>query len=154
MDDRAELYWRLYQENCTQGRHLETQRATVMTILVSVAAAALAFMRPDHLPISKAYLPLAVMIVTIGLFGAVVARKQYERFRMHMTRAAFYRNEIDQIYPGLNLRNLKKDADAAHAKNFRLFYHISLTLLWVTLYLVVAGVGSLIFWMSYTQYAG
>jgi hypothetical protein len=35
MDDRAELYWRMYQENCTQGRHHETQRAAVTTVLVS-----------------------------------------------------------------------------------------------------------------------
>jgi len=114
MDDRAELYWRMYQENCTQGRHHETQRAAVTTVLVSVVAAASAFMRPTSLPISKGYIPFANLVSAIGAFGAIVTRKQYERFAMHMRRASRYRNEIDKLYPGLILKALKQSADAAH----------------------------------------
>jgi hypothetical protein len=142
MDDKAELFWRMYQENCTQGRHHEVQRAALTTVLGSVAAAALAFMRPTQLPISRGYLPLAFLLIALGLFGAAVTRKQYERFALHMRRAAKYRNRLDDMYPGLDLRGLKRQADAEHALRFKRLSKVSLVWLWVGIHLFIAIVGA------------
>jgi hypothetical protein len=151
MKDEAELYWRMYLENCTQGRHHETQRAAVTTILVSVAAAGLAFMRPTNLPISSTYIPLAVLLIGIGVFGAIFARKEYERFALHMRRAAAYRNEIDKLYPGLNLRGLKRGADHDHATHFPRLGDLSLNWLWVALHGLVALMGAVVLLLAVCQ---
>jgi hypothetical protein len=73
---------------------------------------------------------------------------------MHMRRAACYRNEIDNLYPGLNLKELKTKADQAHYDRFKHVGKLALTWLWVALHLVVAIVGILVVIMAATQYEG
>lgn len=144
MNDEAELYWRMYQENTNQGRHHETQRATVTTILASVAAATLAFMRPNTLPLSNGYLPFAIFLIIIGIFGAVVTRKQYERFTLHMRRAAGYRDAIETIYPGARLKEIKRAVDGRHEQEFGWLSRVSLSWLWVGVHVGIAATGLLL----------
>lgn len=42
MDDLQQILWGMYQENCIQARHHESQRSTVTSILLSISAAILA----------------------------------------------------------------------------------------------------------------
>ena len=144
MRDDLELYWRMYQENTTHGRHHEVQRATLTTVVVAIAAATVGFIRPHDLPLGKGYLPLTLLLTLLGLFGAVVTRKHYERFALHGRRASKYRNKLDSSLPGIDLKKLKQEADDEHAKQFPRTSKLSLSWLWVGVHLSVAAIGAVL----------
>jgi len=139
MRDEIELYWRIYTENCTQGRHHESMRATLTTLIAAIAAGALGLLKTD-VP-SCQQMPLGILVVILGLFGAFASRKHYERFALHMRRASMYRNKIDHLLRGLNLAALKREADAKHVKSFALTGRVSLAWLWSLMNLAVAAIG-------------
>jgi len=139
MDDKTELCWRMYAENCVQGRHHETMRAALTTLIAAIAAGALGLLKADH-PICS-QLPLAVLVIALGLFGAFVSRKHYERFALHMRRASAYRRKIDELVPGVELTVTKLSADKRHNDRFKRFSRVSLSWLWSSINLAVMGVG-------------
>lgn len=139
MKDEIEIYWRMYIENCTQGRHHETMRATLTTIIVAITAASLGLLKVD--PPSCSQLPLPALVIVLGVFGAIVTRKHYERFALHMRRASAYRRKIDALLPGLDLTSLKRGADEKQKLAFPRFYYLSLAWLWASVHFAVVLVG-------------
>lgn len=139
MDDHTELCWRMYAENCVQGRHHETMRATLTTLISAIAAGALGLLKTDQPQCSQ--LPLAFLVIALGLFGAFVSRKHYERFALHMRRASAYRRRIDALVSGADLTTTKVSADAGHKDKFPLFSRVSLAWLWSSMNLAVVAVG-------------
>jgi hypothetical protein len=92
MRDEDEILWRFYQDHLIHGRHHETLRATTTTVILAVAAGVLGFLGGTHdWPLRYADLPLTLMLVAIGLLGALFSAKYHERFVFHMNRAREYR---------------------------------------------------------------
>lgn len=139
MQDNIELYWRMYAENTMQGRHHETMRATLTTLIAAISAGALSLLKADQL--SCGQLPVAVLVMALGLFGSFVSRKHFERFELHMRRASAYRREIDLLMPGLDLTGIKRTADQDHYRDFAILSRVSLSWLWSSMNLAVFLVG-------------
>jgi hypothetical protein len=157
-----DIFWKMYQENVTEGRHHETQRATVTNLVITIAAAALALVTFDK-AITTVDLPLTIFLVLLGMFGAAFSSKYYERFQLHMERARAYRNAIDSLLPNFNtlsepVWNLKEIADAEHEESilkvakgkkkktnwqrWMTFIHKRrLYQLWLTFHLLIALIG-------------
>ena len=101
-DDNApsrDVLWKMYQEHCTQGRHHETQRSTVISTLLAISAAVIGVITLDRNIVYPADLPLSVTLIFIGVFGAGFSMKHYERFSLHMERARRYRDALDALLP-------------------------------------------------------
>ncbi len=135
-----DLYWKMYQENCTQGRHHETQRATVATALIGIAAAAIGIATFDK-SLILSDLPLTLFVVAIGLFGTIFSAKHYERFSLHMERARFYRKALDDLLTNSPLARLKKDADDENRKNHPFLEPLRLNKFWLGLHVFVILLG-------------
>jgi hypothetical protein len=144
MDDQTELNWRMYAENCTQGRQHETMRATLTTLISAIAAGALGFVKLESPSCSQ--LPITALVIVLGLFGVLVSRKHYERYALHMRRASFYRRKIDDLVPGADLTATKRTADEIHNKQFSLFAKVSLAWLWSAMNIAVVFVGAVATW--------
>jgi hypothetical protein len=143
MPDTTEILWRMYQEHCTQGRHHESQRSAMTTLVVSVAGAAIGIITYDK-QIDFEDLPLAFLVLVIGAFGALFRAKHYERFSMHMERARGYRDRLEELLPDTRLREIKQRADErSRAASPRLF-GLRLFGFWVTLHLIVAIMGGIL----------
>ena len=64
--DLKETLWRLYEDHYTQVRHYETQRSTVTNLLLTIAAALLAFITYDK-ALTRSDIPLTCLLFVIGL---------------------------------------------------------------------------------------
>ncbi|NQU34129.1 MAG: hypothetical protein HQ521_12925 [Bacteroidetes bacterium] len=95
--DSDELHWRMYNDHVTQARQHEDQRERMTTLIVVVAAAAMAFISQNGLEYYD--LVLSLPLIILGAFGARFSFKHYERNRMHVKIASGYLRSIDnEIY--------------------------------------------------------
>ena len=135
----AEILWGLYQDHCTWERHHEEQRATATNILIAVAAGILSIMSLDG--IGESDLPLAFFLMTQGLFGAVFAAKQYERFARHQNLAKKYRDALDKEFADAHIVQLRNTGDDEHQRNYGSLSKLRLKWFWISLHLIIAVFG-------------
>jgi hypothetical protein len=146
--------WRFYDEHAAQARQHETLRATVTSILTGFAAALVGFAGIGGLEPSD--VPAGVFVVLIGVLGALLSLKHYERNRFHVQVLAAVRREIDRLRPtpervAASTGDLRKVATGEHKAEFSqkvkygsLLVQLSLFQLWVALHLAIAAVGAVI----------
>ena len=94
-NDAKEILWRLYQDNYDNARHHESQRSTVTNFIILIAGgigtivSAGGFTRQD--------LPLTLLVIGLGIFGALFSSSHYERYKRSKERAKAYLRELDFI---------------------------------------------------------
>ena len=121
-DNARDVLWKMYEENVTQGRHHETQRTAVSSLILGVAAGILGLIAFDK-AITAADVPLTLFLTVLALFGAMFSAKHYERFKSHMERARKYRDgldqllpDVDQLFPKTSAFRAELDEILAHSK--------------------------------------
>ncbi|HEX8642372.1 MAG TPA: hypothetical protein VF702_00490 [Allosphingosinicella sp.] len=115
-DGREEL-WKMYDSHVLQGRHHETQRSTVIGLVLAIATGLLGIASLDDSVAGRFDAGIGVLLVALGLFGAGFAAKHYERFNLHMERARGYREALDELLQlpgGKTLVSIKEAADKRH----------------------------------------
>jgi drug/metabolite transporter (DMT)-like permease len=147
--DVKDVLWKLCQDHYTHVRHYETQRSTVTNLLLTIAAALLAFITYDKV-LSRSDIPLTVLLFIVGLFGAAFSVKYHERSSFHYNRLLSHRNELDKLLssPGI-LARLREEAEAKHSREFPMLYKGPMRWwkvhrLWIFLHLLVACFGLLL----------
>jgi hypothetical protein len=139
--DEKDVLWNMYQEHCIHGRHHETLRATTTNLLLVIAAGALAVITHGDKSLALDNLPLAVMLVLIGLLGIIFSAKYHERFEMHMERARQYRDALEKLIPASNIVSLKTRADEKTERKYPRLFHLRLYKFWIGLHFLVAFLG-------------
>ena len=149
-EDKAsiDILWKMYAEHCTQGRHHETQRSTVIGIVLAVSAAIIGVITFDKQIAGRGDWPLSLLVIALGIFGAGFCMKHYERFSLHMQRARYHRDALDALLPGMPLRRLKSEADERHSTEFPVVQKWRLHRWWVVLNLFVVTLGGGLFVIS------
>jgi hypothetical protein len=105
----------MYKENATQARQHETQRERMSAAVVAIGVALTAFIAQnmkDH-PTIHLLLP-ALFMVVLGLFGALVSRKHFERNRLHTEIMAAYRNALEATLTNTPLESIRLGAKTKH----------------------------------------
>jgi hypothetical protein len=82
-----------YNEQCTHGRHTESQRQGITTILAGAAAGLIGLM--GTLKFSLYSLPFAILIILIGVFGWQFMQIYHYKWEELSTRRDSYRKEIE-----------------------------------------------------------
>lgn len=140
--------WRFYDEHATQARQHENLRATVTSILTGFAAVLVGFASAGGLDSSD--VPAGLLVTGIGLLGALLSLKHYERNRFHVQVLGVVRREIGTLRGEEEpiTQTLRTAAEDDHRRDFSkkvmggsLIEGVSLYQLWVWLDLVVAAVG-------------
>jgi hypothetical protein len=90
-----DLYWKMYNEHTTQARHHETLRSVVSAFLFAFAGAIIGLYGKSGSP--NASIICGPILVLIGILGAALSYKHYERNRLHVQIAAAFRKEIDEV---------------------------------------------------------
>ena len=146
MKDNTDFLWGMYQEHTTQGRHHETQRASVTNFIIVVAGGILAFIANKG--VTRDHWILAVFLIIIGIFGALFSAKQYERFRFHMICAGKYRVELENLlttYYG----KIREESTNEHEKTFSSFFiNMRLYYFWICLHLLISILGIALLFMT------
>ncbi|MGC1375218.1 MAG: hypothetical protein WA821_03290 [Anaerolineales bacterium] len=130
---------RAVDEQWNQIRHLEDQRATFTNIVIVVSVGIVGFIVQQG--ISIAIVPLAVMLIMLGLYGAIASAKFYERYRFHQKHAAFWNKRINQLAPKANLIELGELASKEHLSQYAFISKMRVNTIWTTFNIIIAIVG-------------
>jgi hypothetical protein len=129
----------LYQENTTHGRHHETQRSTVAAILLTITAGVVSVVTYDR-TLNLFDIPLTAFVIVLGIFGVIFSRTHYTLYRMHMDRAAAFRDALGD-HLGTGLKAIKQKADA---RSIRVQTAFRLNYLWTFLYALIAVLATIL----------
>jgi len=133
MADDVDVLLKMCDEQWTQCRQLETQRALVTNFVITIAAASLAFIgSKGFVPAS---LPLGGFLIFLGLYGAVTSEKLYERWQFTRNRSRYWRKRIDELKPETRLLELQNQADREYSHRLQ---NIRLHWLWVCFHLTIS----------------
>jgi hypothetical protein len=138
---RPEL-WNMYNDHIVQGRHHETQRATVLGLLLTLATALVGLATWDHHLGGRVDAMVGSLIAALGVFGAGFTFKHYERYCYHMARARGFREALDATLPDRSIQEILDGADRVHNRAFPRLRKLRLHYWWIALNLFVVAVGS------------
>ena len=151
-EKRADILQSTFEHYYRMAMDHHTKAATTSNILLAIVGAILVLAGSQQgICRSAVDIGSAVAVTLIGIFGAVWARKQHERYYYWEFIAIEYQKELKKLVPGLETRHAyKNDAEAYAEKQFGHFIAKTLTdlHLWVLLHIIVAVMGIVLFLLS------
>jgi len=134
-----DLLFSLYSENVLQCRHHETQRATVTSSIIAIDTIIIGLITFDK-AINATDIPLAILLIILGAFGATFTLKHYERYSLCVERLRQYRKELDEQFGDNEILRLKNIADERHAKRFPNLRKYTHHKFWIFLHVIIAAI--------------
>jgi hypothetical protein len=135
MADDTDVLLKIYEEQWAQGRQHENQRVTITNIVLLISSAVVGFIAQQG--ISPKTLPISILLIVIGIFGAVACAKSYERVEYHFERVRFLQNRLNELHPNGRWGELKEKADAEHNSLFPKLMKIHMHQFWIALHLII-----------------
>jgi hypothetical protein len=130
-------YWRDHRD---QLRQSENQRAVLTNYVLIIVAALSGFIVQQQLrPVT---LPLSVLIVIIGLFGAVTVAKYHERAVYHLSQARALTRALVEAGQLLDNEAQLDVVRTAHYRNYPRLHRLHLHRLWTGLHIGIALYGT------------
>lgn len=131
-----DILFALYTENVNQCRHHETQRATVTSSIIAIDTIIIGLITFDK-TINLTDIPLAILLIILGIFGATFTLKHYERYSLCVERLRQYRKELDEQFGDNEILRLKNIADEIHAKRFPNLVRYTHHKFWIFLHVII-----------------
>jgi hypothetical protein len=135
-DDAVLAYWKDHRE---QMRQSENQRAVLTNYILLIAAALSGFVVQQQFSLRT--LPLSVLTMATGLYGAVSAAKYHERADYHLSQARALTRVLVQTGSLPDADKDLEDARQAHYSRYPRLNRIRLYWLWISLHLGIAVYG-------------
>lgn len=161
IQERRELVLGMYQENRCQARHYETVRATVVSFTLAAAVGTSAILASGGL--NRKDWPLAVVLVVIGIYGAIFTSFYFKRISCYEQMAEEFCNELDFLFgadestkKSRTLKQIQDDAMTSYKTRFgnlrkvgkgdlfRMFWPITISILAVAVMVLKFAVGWII----------
>jgi hypothetical protein len=117
-------------------RHTEKQRATLTNLIILIASVVLGLIGQKGL--SRDFIAGAILLVILGLYGAITTLKFYERYRFLQARLYRWYDHIDESHPQAQFLKLRAEADVEHEKGFPRLVKLHVHQLWLTLHAAIA----------------
>jgi hypothetical protein len=133
---------KVYEEHWAQARQHENQRATITNVVLLIASAILGLISQQSLNIEM--LPLAGLLIVVGIFGAISSEKLYERAEYDFERIRYLHGHLDKLFPKARLKKLREDADTQHKSKFPRLVRLHVHHLWLMMHLAVIIAGILL----------
>lgn len=137
--DSVDILIALCQENWEQARQSENQRAVVTNLIVIIAAATSGVLTQTGF--EKHTLPLTILLIILGIYGALTSAKLYERHQFHIERARSLRHRLDLLYPEAEVEHIYETTRESHEAVYPKLSKLHLHVLWIVLNLLVALLG-------------
>lgn len=136
MADDTDVLLKMYEEQWEQARQTENQRAAITNIVLVIASAVLGFIVQRGLNLEM--LPLTILLIVIGIYGAIASEKLYETFQFHVGKAWSWRKRIDELHPNAQLLKLNEESRKKHRAEFPRLVRLRLHHMWMVLHLAIA----------------
>ena len=134
--DTVLAYWHEHRE---QLRQSENQRAVLTNYVLVITAAISGFIVQQHF--QPRTLPLSVLIVIIGLYGAVAAAKYHERADYHLFQARALTRVLIDTGSLTDHEAVLDEFRQQHYRKYPRLHRLRLNRLWTGLHLGVAVYG-------------
>jgi hypothetical protein len=136
-DDAVLEFWKDHRE---QLRQSENQRAVLTNYVLLIAAAISGFVVQQQF--SPRTVPLSVLTMAIGLYGAVSAAKYHERADYHLSQARALTRALVQSGALPDASAALEDARLAHYRKYPRLSRLRLNWLWISLHVGIAVYGA------------
>lgn len=140
MNDETEILLKFCEEQWKQARHVEDQRAAVSNLIIITSSVIIGLVSQQGL--SERMLPMTILLIVLGLFGAIITEKLHELFYYHHDKAQAWQNRINELNPNARINETEKIAMESHSTLFRSLRQIRLYQLWKFLQIAVALIGT------------
>jgi hypothetical protein len=120
-------------------RQTEDQRTQITNMVLLIASAVTGFIAQKGLGFDV--LPLTILLIALGLYGALISEKMYERFGFFRQRADTLEKKLEALAPGVELGRLWQQANEMNAREFPRLNKLRLHHLWLVLHLGIAAGG-------------
>jgi len=130
-------YW---SENREQMRQSESQRAVLTNYVLAIAAAISGLVVQQHFRAQT--LPLSILVVLTGLYGALAAAKYHERANYHLGQARALTQALVEAGELPDNDAVLDQARGEHYQRYPNLSRIRLHWLWTGLFFGVAGYGA------------
>jgi len=138
MSEPSEVVLAYWGEHRQQFRQSESQRAVLTNFVLVITAGLSGFIVQRDFAMST--LSLAILIVVLGLYGALSAAKYHERANYHLAQARALTATLKEM--GALAEDPRLDESrAAHANAFPRLNRVRLHWLWTGLHLALAAYG-------------
>jgi hypothetical protein len=135
MADITDVLLHTIDKQWSQAKQSEDQRATMTNYIIVLAIGLEGFIVQRQF--DRGSPPLAVVIIFLGIYGAIASAKYYERFRLSVDRVRVIRGELDKLHSGAMLQSLEEKADELHEKHHPRLVKLRLHTLWLMLHLLI-----------------
>lgn len=123
-----------------ESRHIEKQRATLTNLIIVIASAALGLIVRQGLT-ERSNIPLAVLLMWLGLFGTAATIKFYERYKFLQTRLDHWYIRIEELRPNAQYLQTRRTADEEHQRSRPWIFKLHVHWLWLALHGLIALFG-------------
>lgn len=138
-EDSVLAYWKEHRE---QLRQSENQRAILTNYILVITAAVSGFVVQQQFSVRT--IPLSVLIVVIGLYGAVSAAKYHERADYHLSQARALTRVLVEAGALTDSAAVLQEARRAHYDRYPRLRRLRLYWLWTGLHLGIAVYGAVL----------
>jgi hypothetical protein len=138
MDD-TEVFFKFCEEHWAYARQSEDQRTAFTNIVLLIASIIIGLI--SNRGLAYEVLPLTMLLILLGIVGAIASEKLYERHQYHSGRASAYGKRIRDLHPDATLDEYRKKAEETHNAQFSKPHKMRLHHLWLILHLSIALAG-------------
>lgn len=137
--DQAPTVLAYWAEHRQQLRQCETQRSVLTNFLLVIVAGLSGFIVQQEF--AAPTLAVAVLIIGLGVYGALSSAKYHERAVYHLVQARALTKILSELHalPDDDPLNTARDD---HYRRYRRLHKIRLHWLWTGLHLAIAGYGA------------
>ena len=131
MADDTEVLLAFVHEHWEEMRHAENQRSTITNMIMVITSLIVGLI--SQVGLAKGSIVLAILLTVLGIYGALVTAKLYERHQFDQRRLDFWYTRIDELHPNAQFLSLRQKADDTHAKEFPRLVKLRVHRLWIIL---------------------
>ena len=122
-------------------RHIEQLRVNVSSLIMGLATLISGFIVQQNFKAGTGI--LAVFLVVLGLFGAIMTRKLYQLHQSDQKRLDYWHRYIQECIPGSKVIEYRDKADNEHKYQFPFLANMRHNHFWFVLHLLIS-IGGLV----------
>jgi hypothetical protein len=140
MQESTEVILRLIEQNYSQLRQHEDQRATITGLIIVIASAIQGGLTQTGF--SKNALTLTTTLIILGLFGIVACTKLRERYVFHSRRLRKLFDCLDKLVPDIHIQEMSDLSSREHKAQYKILaIKFRREYLWTALHVLITVSG-------------